>query len=411
MRSLQPKLTKWRVPVIAALALGSAAITAGSVAYFDFDHQAPFVVEKLPLPHEQLWLLMLRTHVVAAALALPFCLALLSRTLLRRAPRAHRWLGRAAGIIILAALCPSGFYLALFAKGGRLGTVGFVLSGAIVVVATVRGVRSACAADFAAHRRWMLHVLAQLSVAVTSRALLFAFDAADMNADVAYLLSLWLPVLASAAVVEAVVPQARHVTRAVQINRELPSLELYLPHTSQGSMIHRLAILIVAALGLSWEPAHALRGEPSVSSSLPSASTPDPALRRELPAPAPDDLHAAALVQEKVVWPLEAEYAATSQFGRGRLPPRNVRARMLAAAARGDAAGGAFVPFAIDECRGALKTRKGDGDACEWHRDTLTGCVYPKSGAVFVRRGEETFPAALVHGVKVKAAPAYLCRG
>jgi uncharacterized membrane protein len=222
VRSLEAEFAAWRRWCIAALAVGSAAITSGSVAYFDFDHQAPFVVEKLPLPHEQLWLLMLRIHVLAAAFALPACLALMSRTLLRRAPRVHRWLGRGAGVVVLTALCPSGFFLALFAKGGAPATMGFMLSGAIVMVATVRGVRTARAADFAAHRRWMSHVLAQLSVAVTSRALLFVFDAADVNADVAYLISLWLPVVAGAAVVEVVAPRSRHGTHPGGIHDSSP---------------------------------------------------------------------------------------------------------------------------------------------------------------------------------------------
>src|SRR3954463_3173756 len=36
--------------------LGSALITASSVAYFDFDTLPPFVIEKLPVRFEALWL-------------------------------------------------------------------------------------------------------------------------------------------------------------------------------------------------------------------------------------------------------------------------------------------------------------------------------------------------------------------
>lgn len=75
------------------------------------------------------------------------------------------------GIVVLLALAPSGFYLSLFAKGSLAGTLGFVLSGVIVVVAMVQGIRTARAGNYAAHRRQAAHVLAQLSVAVTSRAM------------------------------------------------------------------------------------------------------------------------------------------------------------------------------------------------------------------------------------------------
>lgn len=189
------------------MGVGSAAITAASVAYFDSEEFAPFVVEKLPLPLEEVWLAALQVHVVAAALAFPACLILLSSVVLRRARAFHRWLGRLTGVTVLLVLVPSGFYLSLFAKGGLAATLGFMLSGLIVVVAMVQGIRTARAGRFAAHRRCALHVVAQLSVAVTSRAMLLGFDAAGVDPTLAYLVSLWLPVLASAAVVELIVPR------------------------------------------------------------------------------------------------------------------------------------------------------------------------------------------------------------
>lgn len=197
MRSLRPV-------IVLALALGSAAITWSSLVYFDADEYAPFVMEKLelPLPNEERYILLLQIHVIAAAFALPGCLALLSRTLMRRAPRVHRWLGRLTGAVAVLALAPTGFYLSLYAKGGLLGTLGFMLSGAIVVVSMVLGVREARAGRYPSHRRFVLHVVAQLAVAVVSRAMLFAADAAGLDHDTAYLVSLWLPVVGCAAAVE-----------------------------------------------------------------------------------------------------------------------------------------------------------------------------------------------------------------
>jgi uncharacterized membrane protein len=201
-RRLLPLL---RLPTLLALALGSITITVASAVYFQSDELPPFVIEKLPLPFENIWLHALHTHVVAAALALPACLLLLSKTLVRRAPRLHRWLGRFTGIVVLFALVPSGIYLSLFAKGGLASTIGFMLSGVIVAIAMVQGVRTARAGRYVAHRRFMLHVLAQLSVAVTSRTMLLLFDALAVDANVAYLVSLWLPVLGSAAMIEWIV--------------------------------------------------------------------------------------------------------------------------------------------------------------------------------------------------------------
>lgn len=212
-------LTPLRVLVLVALAAGSAAITAASLAYFGED-LAPFVVEKLPLPLEDVWMLALRIHVVAAAVCLPGCI-LLSLGIVIRRPRLHRWLGRVTGAAVLLALVPSGLYLSLFAKGGLPSTVGFMLSGAIVAIAMVQGVRTAWARRFVEHRRCVLHVLAQLSVAVTSRAMLVAFDAAAVDETLAYLVSLWVPVVGSFALVELLCRRPRTRTRTAPSPRRI----------------------------------------------------------------------------------------------------------------------------------------------------------------------------------------------
>jgi hypothetical protein len=191
------------------LGLGALIIGWGSRVYFASDELAPFVIEKLPLPHEDLWLAALKAHVVAASFALPACLLLsLKHTL--RFPRMHRWLGRGTGAIVLTTLVPSGLYLSLFAKGGAPATVGFALSGLIVALAMMWGIRRARAKDYVGHRRCMLHVLAQLSVAVTSRTLLSLLDAAGIDPEPAYLFALWVPVLAGIGFVEVFILRGPH---------------------------------------------------------------------------------------------------------------------------------------------------------------------------------------------------------
>ena len=182
---------------------GSALITASSLAYFDFETLPPFVIEKLPVRFEALWLASLRLHVAAAALSFPLCLALMTRWLQRRAAL-HRWLGRLSGVLVLFALVPSGIVLAFDAKGGRVVTAGFLLSAAIVACSMLQGVSAARRRDFVSHRRAMRHVVAQMSVAVTSRALIFGLDALGVDPDFSYVVALWGPVLASAVVAELV---------------------------------------------------------------------------------------------------------------------------------------------------------------------------------------------------------------
>lgn len=186
---------------LAVMLAGSALITASSLAYFDFDTLPPFVIEKLPVRFESLWLWSLRVHVAAASLSLPLCLVLMTRWLQRRAAL-HRWLGRITGVLVLFALVPSGTVLAFDAKGGRVVTAGFLLSGALIVWFMIQGVVTARRRDLASHRRAMHHVVGQMSVAVISRAMLIGLDVTGVDPDLAYVVALWVPVVACALVPE-----------------------------------------------------------------------------------------------------------------------------------------------------------------------------------------------------------------
>lgn len=212
-----------------SMLLGSALITANSLSYFDFETLPGFVIEKLPVRFEALWLFSLRIHVAAASLAFPLCLLAMSRRLQRR-PVWHRLLGRAAGILVLFALVPSGVVLAFDAKGGALVSAGFLLSAAIVAASMVAGVAAARRRDFVAHRRALHHVVAQMSVAVSSRLLIVGLDLLGLDPDLSYVIALWVPVLGSALVAELVSPRRspasppRLVHSAERTRREISTL-------------------------------------------------------------------------------------------------------------------------------------------------------------------------------------------
>jgi hypothetical protein len=191
-----------RLFVVGMLA-GSALMTWMSLSYFDFGTLPSFMLEKLPLRFERLWLTSLRIHVASALLALPLCLVLMTRFVQRR-PVWHRWLGRFTGVLLLVPMVPTGVVLAFDAKGGAFVTAGFLLSGAIVFGCTISGIAAARGGDLVRHAYMMRHVVAQMSVAVTSRVLIVILDIAGMEPEAAYVVALWGPVLLSAAVAEFV---------------------------------------------------------------------------------------------------------------------------------------------------------------------------------------------------------------
>ena len=186
-----------------SMLVGWAVMALASLVYFEPDVLAPFVIEKLPLRFEALWLASLELHVASALLSFPLCIALMTRTLQRR-PVLHRWLGRLAGLSVLFVLVPSGVVLAFDAKGGTWVTAGFLLSGAIVAACMASGIRPARRRDLVSHGRAMRHVMAQMSVAVSSRAMIVALDAAGVEPELSYVVALWVPVLGSTLAAELI---------------------------------------------------------------------------------------------------------------------------------------------------------------------------------------------------------------
>jgi uncharacterized membrane protein len=216
------------------MAAGWVFILLASVTYFHFGTIPGFMRERLPLRFPSFYLVSLRVHVAAALVSLPLCIVLMTRFLQRR-PKAHRWLGRIAGMTLLLALVPTGAVLAFSASGGPVVTAGFLLSGAIVAWGTVRGVAAARRRDLVTHRRAMRHVFAQMSVAVTSRALLMAAAAfTDLAPELVYVVALWVPVLGSAVVVE-LLSRTRSAPPFERIRRELLSL----PHALRSHALAR----------------------------------------------------------------------------------------------------------------------------------------------------------------------------
>jgi uncharacterized membrane protein len=201
------KLSSWsarlgRFAFWSAMAVGVGLMLSASASYLELGEQHPFVLEKLPLAHPRLWRGALYAHVPSALFALPACLVLLSARVRRRAPRLHRWLGRLTGGLILCVVVPSGMYLALFAQGGYVTTLGFWLTGAIAFGAMFKSIAAARAGDMQAHRRFSTHVVAQLAVAVLSRFLLAGAELAGFYDEWVYVAALWAPVIGCALVAE-----------------------------------------------------------------------------------------------------------------------------------------------------------------------------------------------------------------
>jgi hypothetical protein len=131
----------------------------------------------------------------------------------------------------------------------------------------------------------------------------------------------------------------------------------------------------------------------------------------EAPAGSPDAQLAKlaeALVQRELVHPLAVKEQERSRFSRASLPAQERRVRILDERPRKDAAGGAFLRFAVDERHG-IATRT-DDDPARWRLATVTGCVYLGRNQVFVKKGDGYRLAAFLLGKNLKPAAEPTCQ-
>jgi hypothetical protein len=105
-------------------------------------------------------------------------------------------------------------------------------------------------------------------------------------------------------------------------------------------------------------------------------------------------------VEKVLTEPLGRRETKQYRFSRAAAPPRTRTVRILDERARRDVRGSEFFAFSIDERRGWQQVLA---------KDALTGCVYPKSGDVFVKRGDSHYPVGLLLGQTSKKAEAHVC--
>lgn len=135
-----------------------------------------------------------------------------------------------------------------------------------------------------------------------------------------------------------------------------------------------------------------------------------PLQARENPA-AGNPASAQAIVEAKLVAPLQQKEAKRPIFSRAPKPPSARRVRILDETRNTDAKGHAFLSFAVDETRSFTREAGRGVPEDAWHQGAIVGCVYPDSGKVIVKLGETYYPASVLWGSQAEAAPAEACRG
>jgi len=165
-----------------------------------------FISDKGEIGRSALWRGSLYVHIVGGLICLFAALPQFSKSLLRHRPSIHRIAGRLFGMSMLVLVSPTGFHLALHAKGGFLGKLGFLTLAVAGFHATLAGWRAVLPRhrDLEAHRDWMTRSFALAASAVTFRVYHTLGYLAGVEAESSYVVCLWLSLLGNLAVAELI---------------------------------------------------------------------------------------------------------------------------------------------------------------------------------------------------------------
>ncbi|MFC3803507.1 DUF2306 domain-containing protein [Cohnella sp. GCM10012308] len=167
---------------------------------------AGLVAFKLQKPDFELtpWVYVLYIHIATAMLALiigPFQI-FMKPTNARK--RRHRLLGYVYVISITASGIVS-VYLSLFATGGWVAGLGFMLLDILWVGTTLTGMRKAMVKDIQAHQAWMLRSYSLTFAAVTLRIWLAPMALLFGDFEAGYRVVAWICWIPNLLVIEAVI--------------------------------------------------------------------------------------------------------------------------------------------------------------------------------------------------------------
>ncbi|MDT0300814.1 DUF2306 domain-containing protein [Streptomonospora wellingtoniae] len=151
--------------VVTVLSLGTLAAIVLPYLGFDPEDSKARLREDVPFHFP-----LLMTHLLTGSVALLLGPLQFFGPIRRRAPRAHRLIGR---VYLLAGVVPSGiagFGVALLTREGPVAGAGFALLSVFWLVSAGCGYAAVRRRDFRAHERWMRRNFAATFAAVTLRA-------------------------------------------------------------------------------------------------------------------------------------------------------------------------------------------------------------------------------------------------
>ena len=176
-----------------------------SASYFSFDTNFHFLKAKQDLLPNKIWLSNFYLHLAGGIVAVLSGLLLFFDKLIPFRSVLHKVLGRFYVIAVLLISGPTGFYLAFFAEGGALASIGFLLMGSLWIGITFIALNKILTGDIEGHNKWMIRSFCFTLSGVTLRIMTpLGISIFNFDYDTNFILSAFIPWMFNMAIAEGI---------------------------------------------------------------------------------------------------------------------------------------------------------------------------------------------------------------
>jgi uncharacterized membrane protein len=170
----------------------SLLLIHNAMLYFTHGGEYGILPEKVVARQDLVWRVCFYLHLPFGSICLFIPSVLLMRNMIPLKVDLHRTIGKLYVYSTFAIVCPTGIYLALYAKGGLVTQIGFVLQGILLYYFTWRGLQAILKGQIQEHRRMMVRSYAVAAVVISFRVLHIIFFLINVRYQDNYALSQWL---------------------------------------------------------------------------------------------------------------------------------------------------------------------------------------------------------------------------
>jgi len=181
------------VMLIMAYAFFAYLLVRISLQYIPYDTDVAFLRIKQDVIDIPFYKIAFFTHVYTAILVLPAGFTQFSLYIRRKLPALHRYSGWVYAAVVILLAGPSGLYMGVYANGGFISQISFILLAVLWITFTLIAVIKAVQGDYKSHREFLFRSFALTISAITLRAwkylLVFLFEPRPMDV---YQIVAWL---------------------------------------------------------------------------------------------------------------------------------------------------------------------------------------------------------------------------